>query len=246
QAAKSEAGEGATLPIDPTPRVRYGLEGGTQMPGLGGMNGERLTFSPQGGHQIMIQVDGQITILGQPPGKWESLNVPLGKGPGGRKREGVKSVWVINNVHITQIVEIIPSKAPPKGAPGSKRHMDVMLVRYTVENKDTKAHSVGIRNTIDILLIDNDGALFASPQTHKDQIVNGHEFKDDKAKGQVMPDYVQVLQRPDIKNPGYVTHFTLKVGKLEPPTRFVCTNLGACFNGAWDIPAQPAGDSAVG
>src|SRR5262249_46237441 len=82
--------------------------------------------------------------------------------------------------------------------------------------------------------------------THKDQIVNGHEFKDDKAKGQVMPDYVQVLQRPDVKNPGYVTHFTLKVGKLEPPTRFVCTNLGACFMGGWEIPAQPAGDSAVG
>jgi hypothetical protein len=119
--------------------------------------------------------------------------------------------------------------------------MDVMLVRYIVDNQDTKPHNVGVRNTIDIFLIDNDGALFASPQTHKDQIVNGHEFKGDK-----MPDYVQVLQRPNLKNPMFVTHFTLKIGKLEPPTRFVCTNLGACFNGGWDIPAMQAGDSAVG
>src|SRR5437899_1897791 len=43
QAAKNESGEGATLPIDPTLRVRYGIQD-TQMPGLGGMNGERLTF----------------------------------------------------------------------------------------------------------------------------------------------------------------------------------------------------------
>jgi hypothetical protein len=241
QAAKSELGEGATLPVDPTIRVRYGIQQPGQMPGLGGLNGERYTYSPAGGHEIMIQIDGQIYIFGQPPGKWDGINVPLGKGSGGRKREGVQHTWVMNNVRITQIVEIIPSKTPPKGATGNKRHMDVMLVRYVVENKDTKPHDVGIRNTIDIYLIDNDGALFASPQTHKDQVVNGHEFK-----GEKMPDYLQVLQRPDVKNPQFVTHFTLKVGKLEPPTKFICTNLGACFNGGWDIPAQPAGDSAVG
>ncbi len=241
QASKSELGEGATLPIDPTLRVRYGIQQPGQMPGLGGLNGERYTYSPQGGHEIMVQIDGQIYIFGQQPGKWEAMNVPLGKGSGGRKREGVQHIWVCNNIRITQIVEIIPSKSPPKGAASNKRHMDVMLVRYVVENKDSKPHTVGIRNTIDIYLIDNDGALFASPQTHKDQVVNGHEFKGDK-----MPDFVQVLQRPDVKNPQFVTHFTLKVGKLEPPTKFICTNLGACFNGGWDIPAQPAGDSAVG
>src|SRR5438477_134601 len=98
-------------------------------------------------HRRLVVVARLIGRRLQPPSKWESLNVPLGKGPGGRKREGVKSVWVINNVHITQIIEIIPSKAAPKGAPGGKRHMDVMLLRYVVENKDTKAHSVGIRNT---------------------------------------------------------------------------------------------------
>jgi hypothetical protein len=233
-------GEGATLPIDPTPKVRYGIQQPIMMPGLGGMNGERLTYSPQGGHEMFLRIDGQVHVIGQPPGQWESIAKPLGKGPGGKERLGVKSVWVVKNIHVTQIIEIIPSKAPPKG--GGKRHLDVMLLKYTIENKDTKAHEVGLRNTIDIYLINNDGALFASPTTHKDQIINGHEFKGDK-----LPDYIQVLQIPNIKNPGYVTHFTLKLGKLEPPTRFICTNLGACFSGNnnWDVAAQPAGDSAV-
>jgi hypothetical protein len=240
QTAPNQSGEAATLPIDPKPRVRYGMQAPIHMPGLAGLNGERLTFSPQGGHDMMVQIDNQILSMSQ-NGKWVSSNVPLGKGPGGKKREGVKSEWVQGKIHITQVVEIIASKSPPKGATAGKRHMDVMLVRYIVDNQDTKPHNVGVRNTIDIFLIDNDGALFASPQPHKDQIVNGHEFKGDK-----MPDYVQVLQRPNLKNPMFVTHFTLKIGKLEPPTRFVCTNLGACFNGGWDIPAMQAGDSAVG
>jgi hypothetical protein len=246
QAEKAEAGEGAALPVDPVPRVKYGMND-TMMPGLGGPKGEQLTISPQGGHQIYMMVDGVMQFFGQingqanADGKWASRMVPLGKGQGGKIRHGVKSEWVTSKkIHVTQIVEIIPSKTPPANDGSGKRHLDVMLVRYIVENKDSVPHSVGIRNTIDIYLIDNDGALFASPTTHKDQIINGHEFKGDK-----LPAYVQVLQRPNIQNPGFVTHFTLKLGKLEPPTRFVCTNLTACFMGGWEAPAQPAGDSAV-
>jgi hypothetical protein len=231
-------GEGATLPIDPTPRVHFGYQPQMMMPGLAGPNGERLTISPQGGHQMMMQIDGQISIIGQPPGMWQTLAKQLPKSAGGKQRVGVTSTWVVNKIHVTQVIELIPSKAPPKA--GGKRQMDVMLLKYTIENKDTIAHQVGVRNTIDIYLINNDGALFASPLTHPGKIINGHEFKGDK-----LPDYVQVLQNPDLKNPGYVTHFSFKLGKLEPPTRFVCTNLGACFMGGWDVPAQPAGDSAV-
>lgn len=232
-------GEGTGMPVDPTPKVRYGYQAPIMMPGLGGLNGERYTFSPAGGHEMMLQIDGQISVIGQPNGKWESIAKPLGKAPGGKERIGVTSTWVTNNkIHVTQVIELIPSKAPPKGA--TKRALDVMMLRYTIENKDDKAHAVGLRNTIDIFLINNDGALFASPTTHPGQIINGHEFKGDK-----LPAYVQVLQNPDIKNPIFTTHFTLKLGKLEPPTRFICTNLGACFMGGWDVQAQQAGDSAV-
>jgi hypothetical protein len=231
-------GEGASLPIDPTPKVRFAYVNNNMMPGLAGINGERLTFSPQGGHDMLLQIDGQVSMIGQPPGQWTTLAKPLGKSTAGKQRIGVTSTWVMQKIHVTQVIELVPSKAPPKG--GGKRQMDVMLLRYTIENKDSIAHQVGLRNTIDIFLIDNDGALFASPLTHPGQIINGHEFKGDK-----LPEYVQVLRQPNIQNPGYVTHFSFKLGKLEPPTRFVCTNLGACFQGGWDVPAQQAGDSAV-
>src|SRR5262249_41671805 len=240
---KSDIGEGGTLPVDPTPRVRYGMMNETMMPGLAGPKGERLTYSPQGGHEMFVMIDGQMQPMGQGNGQWVTRMAPLDKGPGGKVRHGVRSVWQSGDkkISITQVVELIPSRTPPKGAPGGKRQLDVMLVRYLLENKDTANHTVGLRNTIDIYLINNDGALFASPTTHKGQIINGHEFKGDK-----LPEYIQVLQQPNLMNPGFVTHFTLKLGKLGPPTGFVCTNLGACFNGGWDIPAQPAGDSAVG
>jgi hypothetical protein len=240
QVEKTETGEGAPSPVDPMPRVRYGINE-TMMPGLAALNGEPLTISPAGGHQIFLMIDGQMSFFGQANGKWVSRMVPLGKGQGGQQRHGVTSEWVTNNkIHISQIIEIICSKTPPKGAADGKRHLDVLLMRYIVENKDTVNHTVGIRNTIDIFLIDNDGALFASPTTHKGQIINGHEFK-----GPKLPEFIQVLQRPNLENPGFVTHFTLKLGTLEPPTRFLCTNLPACFTGGWNVQPQPAGDSAV-
>jgi hypothetical protein len=243
QDEKQVTGEGSSLPIDPTPQVRYGLDQNTMMPGLSTVRGERLTFSPQNGNPIFVMIDNQMQVFGQGNGRFESRNVPLEKGPSGKVRHGVKSVWVSNNkIRITQYIELIPSKASAKAAPGSKRHIDVMLVRYVVENGDGVQHSVGVKNTIDIFLVTNDGALFASPLTDPKKIFDGHEFKGDK-----VPAYVQVLQNPNLQNPGFVSHFTLKLGKLEPPTRFVCTNLGAALNNAWDVPAVPAmGDSAVG
>ena len=52
-------------------------------------------------------------------------------------------------------------------------------------------------------------------------------------------------QVPNLKAPGQVCQFTLKLGsRLEGPTRMMLTNLGACGQG-WEVPAQPAGDSAV-
>src|SRR5438876_1233855 len=105
QTEQSEIGEGVSLPVDPTPKVRYGMQpqGGTNMPGLQGLNGERLTFSPQGGHTIPLMIDGKIEYFGQgnvvnpkgqQQGKWLSQNVPLQNKPGTRPRHGVTSEWV--------------------------------------------------------------------------------------------------------------------------------------------------------
>src|SRR6266545_2310268 len=227
----------AVLPVDPTPRIKYTI-GPNHSFGLM-YNGQRITYGGMfGGHDVKVRIDGQEFIFGQAPGRLIAAKVPLAKGPFGRVRHGVGAAWEHKNVHITQIYEIIPSKPAVKGA-GQKRLLDTLLVRYIVENKDAQPHKVAIRNTIDMYVVDNDGALFASPTTHPKQILNGHLFK-----GKDTPLFVQVLQRPNLAQPGQVCQFTLRIGRIEGPSRFVLTNLGQCFGG-WEVPAQQAGDSAV-
>jgi hypothetical protein len=237
---KSEEAALPILPIDPQPRIVYGF-GPTMAFGFL-VDGQRITYSLNGStNNTMVRIDGRDMPFGGPNGKFEPRQAPLEKGPHGKERRGHKTTWIFENIHITQILEVVPSRAAAKAAPGQKRRLDVCRILYLIENKDARAHTVGIRNAIDILVVDNDGALFASPTTHPNKILNGVELKDKE-----VPEYLQVLQRPDLQNPGFVSHFTFKMGnRLVGPDRVVMTNLGACFGG-WDIPAQPAGDSAIG
>jgi hypothetical protein len=89
-------------------------------------------------------------------------------------------------------------------------------------------------------LVDNDGCLFAAP-TVPGKVLNGYMLK-----GKELPEWVKVLQRPDLKNPLYTAHFTFKMGtRIEAPDKVSLTGLGACFGG-WDIPAMASGDTAIG
>src|SRR5262249_25117967 len=85
----------------------------------------------------------------------------------------------------------------------------------------------------------NDGCLFASPRTHKDQILNGIELK-----GKQVPDYAMILENPDLRNPGFTGHFNFRLGnKFEAPTRVTFTSHGAGEIG-WDRQVMQAeGDS---
>jgi hypothetical protein len=66
-------------------------------------------------------------------------------------------------------------------------------------------------------------------------------------KGKTIPDYLQFLQQPDLKNPGFVAHMTYNFGKaFEMPDRIVLTSLGAQID-QWNLAVQQAGgDSAMG
>jgi hypothetical protein len=60
-----------------------------------------------------------------------------------------------------------------------------------------------------------------------------------------VPDFIEILQNPNIDNPGFKGIFTFKFGnKVEGPGKVVLTSLQVF--GEWDIPAvQAMGDSAV-
>jgi len=231
------------LPVDPMQHVVYQFGGPGRVGGLmdfGVMvDGKRLTFSPMGGIMTAFKIDEQILQPGAPPGRLEKGSLPARPG---KNRIGQQATYTYNNMRIIQTVEVVPGRPTAKALPGQKQRLDVVLVRYFVENKDSRPHSFALRIFLDMLLVDNDGALFAAPN-FPDKILDGIELK-----GKQVPDYLKVLQRPDLKNPMYVSHFTYALGReRERPDRVILTNLGGGFGNPWDIRVVPAmGDSAVG
>jgi hypothetical protein len=225
----------AAAPVDPTRHINIQYGGNMYI---------RLTVDNKTMHLGYIytafHIDGQVTQPGGGPGRIEANNLPLPRKPGARQRDGTYTVWTYNGLRITQTVEVVPSKPAVKG-PGARRRLDAVVVRYLLENKDTRPHKIGTRVSMDTFWVDNDGCLFAAP-THPNKILDGIALS-----GKGMPEYVQVLQRPNLQNPGSVGHYTLALGsKFEPPNKVVVSRLGSIVNG-WDIAPNPAmGDSMMG
>src|SRR5207302_973298 len=138
---------------------------------------------------------------------------------GGRVRQGFTSVFVHNNdLRVTLTCEVVPTKAQAKA---KQRRSDSVLLRYLVENKGQKTYKFGLRIYMDVYVISNDGALFAVPN-QPGKILDGVVLKD-----KMLPDYVQLLERPNLQDPGFVAHLTLNLGNsLEKPDRIVLTRHG--------------------
>ena len=229
------------LPIDPTLRISAQHSEGSYF-GLT-VDGVRITCSPQGSIWPSGLIDGQFHqfaifngVVG--PGGAKAVKA-LPPGPAGRKRHGFSYTWITNKIQFTQTVEVVPSKPSRPGMP-QKRRLDTCRISYLVENKDTVAHDVGVRSNIDILVNNNDGALFSSPETEPGKVLNGVVLQ-----GAKLPKYLHVLERPDLKDPGFVATMSFKFGaKLEGPNKVVLTQLGAVGGAGWEVPAMAAGDSA--
>jgi hypothetical protein len=72
---------------------------------------------------------------------------------------------------------------------------------------------------LDTFIGANDGVPFAVPGSEgkKDRLVESMELFDQKD----IPDYVQALERPDLKDPGTVAHLGLKLPGYEPLVQMV-------------------------
>ena len=196
------------LPVDPQRRINYQPSGLSVM--VRGENNETLHLS----HFPSLLIDGQFSQagFGMNVGKVQYDNKPLPNTKTGKKRDGFSSCHVYaNDIKVTATITLEATK--PQGN-NKKRFRDAMLIHYTIENTGKQNHKVGIRIYMDTFIVDNDGCLFAAP-TEPDKILDGTVLKDKK-----LPPYVQLLQRPDLKAPGYVAHLTLDLGsKLEKPDR---------------------------
>ncbi|HEX3313859.1 MAG TPA: hypothetical protein VHR72_03155 [Gemmataceae bacterium] len=223
------------MPVDPLVRIQAQHSNNAYF-GLT-LNGKRITCSPQGSIWPAVRVDGAVMNPAFQGGIMRPI--ALGNDRHGKPRQGFAFAWRAGDLECTQTVEVAPSKPyPPQ--PSAKRRLDTCRITYLVENKGTKAHEVAWRTSVDILVNNNDGALYASPTTHPGQVLNGVELK-----GKTFPEFLQVIEVPNVHAPGMVAVMTFKFGgKVDGPSRIVLTNLGQVGAGQWDVVAQQAGDSA--
>src|SRR5262245_4684719 len=191
---RSVVGE-PTFPIDPLPRIKPQFTGQNSF-GLS-VGGTLITCSPQGSIWQSLMVDGNISnpfanpVVNPPK--------PLPPTTSGKQRLGTVSHWSHDEIHVTQIIEIVASTDYKETTAGKRRLLDTCRVTYVLENKDNRARKVAFKTAIDILVAGNDGALYASPTTNPGKILNGIRLE-----GKALPDYLWVLERPDLTNPGFV------------------------------------------
>ncbi len=223
--------QAAELPIDPVPRLTMTHYGNA----IVGLQLGNITIM-NGGAWPQFRVDGALV---------QSVNLPnqntqaLPLSPTGKPRHGWQVASRQGDLQFTLVTELVPSKPGPKNVAG-KRLLDTARMTYVLENKGSRDVKVEFKVSMDMFLVNNDGALFASPTTHPDKILNGVELK-----GKDLPEYFLGVENANAKNPGMTTTFSLKNGLIEGPQRVVLTQLGAIsgVNG-WDVLPQAAGDSA--
>jgi hypothetical protein len=264
------------IPIDPRPRVQaFFADGGVDkernepMPpymqfGVVALDPShpkeaytKLTYSLYGRtNTTVVRIDNNDRAFGIRDGRWEKqADRPGGKGKtpalrsttkwGGQKSE---CVWMFDDgIQVTQIVEVVPGE-PVETRDGFRRLLDTVLVRYQLENKDNKSHQVGLRFMLDTLIgmkadgiTPNDGVPFTVPG-----LTGLVDRLADFAPPTPVPDFVQVLEKADLKKPGLIALLNFKVGsKVEAPTRVSLTRWPG-VSLLWEIPLVPmAEDSAV-
>jgi hypothetical protein len=188
---------------------------------------KKLTFDILGRtNNTCIKVDGQEFLFGESKSnqgtplevRWVKRDGPLPDVPGVKydyKRQGKTSIWKLNDhqVYITQTVEVVPGR--------QSRKLDTVLVRYSLENRDTVMHQVGIRFMLDTYIGSNDGVPFTIPG--KPGLCNTLEKF---ATADTVPDFIEALENEDLRAPGTVARLQFRIGKtLESPT--------SVFLGGW-------------
>jgi hypothetical protein len=206
------------------------------------------------GNSTVVKIDGADKTFGNYPnhGQWSGdskkggIDVLDSKG----KKKGKKRVFAFDGgIEVTQIVTIEPGE-PIEVSPGEyKRLLNTCLVRYTIYNRDSKSHVVGLRILLDTCIGENDGVPFVLPGVK--EVV---DTKRDFPKDGPIPDFVEVVERDSLRDPGTVVHLNLRLGeKFEMPSRFLLTQYPRAAGGVdpqsvqkWEVPvANMAGDSCV-
>lgn len=183
---------------------------------------KRLTWDSRGkSNSTLLRIDGLDRLFAsRDSGEWEiKPKIIPADNPQAFPR-GMTGAWMfLGKIQATQTVTVIPGE-PVEVAPGVyKRFLDTCLVRYLVENKDKRAHRVGMRFVLDTLIGDNDGPSFIVPGL-PDLITTFKDFSPPRR----VPDFVRALEVADVNKPGTVAQINFRLGdKIEAPSRISLT-----------------------
>jgi hypothetical protein len=197
-------------------------------------NPKRLTYDHRGRTNSTVAViDGIEKVFGKVPssGKWSAQPVNVGE-YGGRSATFQFSP---DKLFVTQIVQIMPGEAyeTSAGTGVYKRALNTTLIKYKVENKDAKKHSLGLRVMIDTLIGQNDGVPFTIPGM-SGLVSTSKDFR----KRSEIPDFIQALEEPDIENPGTVVQMNLKLADNLAPDRVSLTHWPGPYFPNWEVKVQ--------
>lgn len=148
---------------------------------------------------------------------------------------------------VTQTVKIVPGEpvVDPKKKDDLVRQLDTVLIRFTIENQDAKAHSIGLRVVWDTFIGANDGVPFTIPG-EKTLIDTQRRFEKD-----AVPEFLFAKEDP-ASTSGTIVRINLKLGKeIESPDIVLLTrwpgqpDTGSSVT-SWDIPGRDMrNDSAI-
>jgi hypothetical protein len=203
-------------------------------------SGKLLTYSPNGAtNQTLVRINGQVLTLGA-GGMLTERDARSQANVAANTFGSSKTTWVYGKLTVTVVLDLVPSKQPVMLNAKQARLLDTVQVRYIFENKDNKAHTIGLRMMLDTLIGGNDGVPFTVPG----QTGLVTTFADFPKNGPI-PDFIQALEVPNLQNPGTVAHLSLKLGNnIEVPSRVSLTHWGP--TPIFDVPLTSlAGDSAV-
>jgi hypothetical protein len=250
------------IPIDPSPKLgvyfddtgmdedlpRLGMQTSTmswglvEIPKTKGQMGRKLTYSKYGRtNSTVLKIAGNARARLGHPKDWKMIV----RGDKLGEHGGRKTVWLSNDrpdqqIQVTQLVEIVPGEPVEYKSGKLKRYYDTCRVRYQIENKGKEVTSVGLRVMIDTLIgVDEsgDGVPFTVPGM-KGLVDKDHSANFPSAKLPV-PDFIQVLEKDNLRDPGLVAFMNLKLGGgVEPPSRVLLTHWHKGLDD-WDIPERP-------
>jgi len=219
--------------LDPA-RERFGVEMTQETDPDNPERPKRLTFDERGkSNNTVVKIDEYEYKFGEvtPSNHW-------GGGRGGRSKEvpitqDQRRAWEstmefnAQKIEVVQHVEIVP---------GQTGYLDTLLVYYSLRNKDTHKHKVGIRVMIDTFIGANDGVPFTIP--------GQKNFVDTKAEfsRKDIPDYIEAIENPnDPEHPGTVArlclrHFNLPHIDLDDMDKLlICRFPAGNPNAGWEI-----------